>query len=315
MKTRAIFAVAVAVMAALTSAAAASAASTGTTPVGSTITATAWERGGLDDFSYAYSGGDVQPLDGFEEYVYRLHSSGANVDVQDTAGYIGLTEAEQNKWYVDAGWDPYEFRWMAFMCLREFAIDSDAPLVNEGINLTEMHYTAADVMFPSADRDYWNDYVPNLSVRIFGGTLFGLDDFDLTKASVTGYDSTAGRLAFSVSYPEFACPAGTNLEMFRIMDSADPDNYATSRELTIPETLVVDAYDNNREIPSDGVFIGVTGFATFSEFNAALWGMTQVDGKLAATGAEVDGLGMLGVGLAVVGLAAFVLRRARQRSV
>jgi LPXTG-motif cell wall-anchored protein len=103
--------------------------------------------------------------------------------------------------------------------------------------------------------------------------------------------------------------------MFRIMDSADPDNYATSRELTIPETLVVDAYDNNREIPSDGVFIGVTGFPVFSEFNAALWGMTQVDGKLAATGAEVDGLGMLGVGLAVVGLAAFVLRRARQRSV
>jgi len=290
--------------------------------VGSTITANAWERGGLDDFSYGSMGGDVQPLDGFEEYVYRLHSSGANVDVQDTAGYIGLTEAEQNQWYVDAGYAPYDFTWMAFMCLRDFDVNSDAPLVDEGINLTEMHYTAADVMFPSADRDFWNDYVPNLSNRLLGGTLFGLDDFDLTKASVTGYTSTvAGQggfsfdeLAFSVSYPEFACPAGTDLEMFPIVDSAIPANYATGRELMISETLVIDVNKSNREVAADGVFIGVTGVPLFRDFNAALWGMTQVDGKLATTGAEANGLGLLGVGLAVVGVAAVVQRRARQHS-
>jgi LPXTG-motif cell wall-anchored protein len=322
MKTRAIFAVAVALTASLAIAPVASAASAGTTPVGSTITAKAWERGGLDDFSYGGLSGDIRPAGGFEEYVYRIHNGGASVDVQGTSGYEGLTDAEQTQWYVDAGYAPYDFTWMAFMCLRDFDVDSDAPLVDEGINLTEMLYTAADVMFPSADRDFWSDYVPNLSNPLRGGTLFGLDDFDLTKASVTGYTSTvAGQggfvfdeLAFSVSYPEFACPAGSDLEMFPIVDSANPNDYATDRALTITNTLVVDAYSNNREIASDGVFIGVTGVPLFRDFNAALWGMTQVDGKLATTGAEANGLGLLGVGLAAVGVAALVLRRARQDS-
>jgi len=148
------FAVAAAVTAALAIAPTASAASIGTTPVGSTITATAWERGGLDDFTYAYAGGELQPLDGFEEYVYRLHSNGTNVDVQETTGYVGLTEAEQNQWYVDAGYAPYDFTWMAFVCLGDNDINSDAPLVDRGISLTEMHYASADVMFPSADREW-----------------------------------------------------------------------------------------------------------------------------------------------------------------
>lgn len=318
MKTRALFAVAIASTAALAVAPSASASSTGTTPVGSTITATAWERGGLDDFSYAYAGDNLVPLDGFEEYVYRLHSNGASVDVQETTGYVGLTEAEQNQWYVDAGYAPYDFNWVAFTCLGDYDTNSDAPLVDEGISLTEMHYTAADVMFPSADRDFWNDYVPNLSNALLGETLFGLDDFDLAKASVTGYTSAVGgggafdELAFSVSYPEFECPDGTDLEMFPIMDSADPGNFATDRDLMISENLIIDVDKNSREIAADGVFIGVTGAPLFGDFNAALWGMTQVGGDLADTGTDTSGIAMFGGGLAIVGAltaAAQVYRR------
>ncbi len=95
--------------------------------MGSTITATAWERGELDDFSYAYAGDNLVPLDGFEEYVYRLHSSGASVDVQGTTGYVGLTEAEQSQWYVDAGYAPYEFTWMAFAPVAGSLNCSDVP--------------------------------------------------------------------------------------------------------------------------------------------------------------------------------------------
>lgn len=320
MNTRVVFSAAIAAAISLSIVPSAIATSVGTAPVGSTITATAWERGGLDNFNYALNDDDLQPLGGFEEYVYRLHSNGTNVDVQETTGYEGLTEAEQNQWYEDAGYAPYDFTWMAFMCLEDLDIVSDAPLVDAGISLTEMHYAAADILFPSADRDFWADYVPGLSTPLLDETFFGLDDFDITKASVTGYTATfvgVGEafddMVFSVSFPEFACPDGSSLEMFPIMDPANPDNYAIDRDLTVPETLTIDVYDNNREIASDGVYIGVTGIPVFSNFNAALWGMTQVDGKLAATGTDAVGLGLFGAGLAAVGVSAVVVRRVRQR--
>ena len=58
----------------------------GMASVGSTLTATAWERGGLDNFSYVYVADGVPtttvtPADGFEEYVYRVHVGSASVDV------------------------------------------------------------------------------------------------------------------------------------------------------------------------------------------------------------------------------------------
>jgi hypothetical protein len=322
MKTPTIFAVAIASTVALAIAPSASASSPGTTPVGSTITATAWERGGLDDFSYAYAGDDLVPLDGFEEYVYRLYSGDTSVDVQATDGYESLTEAEQNQWYVDAGYAPYDFTWMAFTCLGDFDINSDEILVDAGIQLTEMHYAAADVMFPSDSRDFWDDYVPHLSNPLLNETFLGLDDFDVTKASVTGYMSTVASsggspfdsVVFSVSYPEFECPDGTDLGMYPIVDSANPNNYATNRDLTISENLVIDVNDNNHEIAADGVFIGVTGSPLFRDYNAALWGMTQVGGDLADTGTDAAGVAMLGGGLAIVGALAAAARVSRRRA-
>jgi len=325
MKTRAIFAVAVAVMAALTSAPAASAASTGTTPVGSTITATAWERGGLDDFRYGGLSVDIRPAGGFEEYVYRIHSGGASVDVQGTSGYEGLTDAEQTQWYVDAGYAPYQFTWIAFTCLATLDAQSDNVLVDAGISLTEMHYVAADELFPLANRDYSKDYIDRFQAPYSTDSLFDIDNYSREVASITGYVSEVVHgngvtspfieMLFSVSYPEFSCPVGSNLEVFQIKDSANPSSFAIGRNLVIPDQLSIAINGNTRLLAAEGVFVGVTGGAVDYNFNAALWGMTQVDGKLASTGTDASVLGLLGVGLAVVGLAAFVLRRARRRSV
>jgi LPXTG-motif cell wall-anchored protein len=323
MKTRAIFAVAVALTASLAIAPSASAASTGTTPVGSTITATAWERGGLDDFSYiGYMAEQVRPIGGFEEYVYRIHSSGGSVDVQTASGYDSLTEAEQAEWYVDAGYAPYDFTWIAFTCLAPFDAKSDEVLVDEGISLTEMHYAAADELYPSTGRNM-TDYSMGLEYDYNNGSLFDVDNFSRNLLSTTGYvsewvsngsSSLSTEMLFSVSYPEFACPEESDLEAFRIRDSSNPSSFATARDLVISDQFVVDAYGTNRTLAAEGVFVGVSGFIVNYEFNAALWGMTKVDGKLAATGTDASGLGLLGAGLAAVGIATLVLRRARQHT-
>jgi hypothetical protein len=48
-------------------------------------------------------------VDGFEEYVYRIHDGADSVDVHSAAGYESLTGEEQYDWYVDAGYAPYDF--------------------------------------------------------------------------------------------------------------------------------------------------------------------------------------------------------------
>lgn len=59
-------------------------ATTGTVPVGSTISATAWERE-IDGFDYE-DGYIVASPDGIiDEYVYRLFDGDSSVDVQERA--------------------------------------------------------------------------------------------------------------------------------------------------------------------------------------------------------------------------------------
>lgn len=298
----------------------------GVVPVGSTITATAWERGGLDEFKYDNTIDSVTynilPDGGFEEYVYRVYDGTTSVDVQSTEGYDGLTEAEQNQWYIDAGYAPYDFTWLAFACLGAYDQDATDILPSEEITLTEMHYVAADVRYPANDRLYFDDYVYDFQPSLIDGSIFGVDEFVSSHMSVTGYPSYVpgpdggpmGDMAFSASYPEFACAGENQLVGFRILNSSDISDPATERDLDITETFHVDAFGDPRELESDGVFIGVTGVRPDIDYNASLWGMTQVSGDLANTGTDASGIAMLGGGLAIGGVLAAAARVSRRRA-
>ena len=306
----------------------ANASGSGLVPVGSTITATAWERGGLDEFNYGgisvWGSFTVLPDGGFEEYVYRVFNGSTSVDTQDTAGYEGLTEAEQDQWYIDAGYAPYDFTWIAFACLTEDGVSSPATIVSDDISLTEMHYVAADVRYPTNNRLYYDDYVFDFQLSLIDGSVFGVDEFEPSHMSLTGYpsyvstvfgDEPTGNMAFSASYPEFACGGGDGEVIgFRILNSADITDPATERDLAITETLHVDVLGEPRELEADGIFIGVTGSVDPFDYNAALWGMTQVSGDLADTGTDATGIALLGGGLAVVGALTAAVRVSRRRA-
>jgi LPXTG-motif cell wall-anchored protein len=296
-----------------------SASAAGTASVGSTLTATAWERGGLDNFSYVYVADGVPtttvtPADGFEEYVYRVHVGSASVDVQGTGGYDSLTEAEQYQWYYDAGYAPYEFTWVAYTCLAAADLESTETLITEEITLKEMHYVAADSVLPTDGRLYFDDYLNSFRTSLIDGTAFVDDGFIFGNSTRTGYvglidavggPSTVGEMAFSASYPEFECAGDSELSGFRILDSADTLDTATERDLEISDTLHIDVFGDAREVDADGVFIGVTGGGYSLSYNAALWGMTQIgDEPLANTGADNSAIATLaGVFAVVVGLA------------
>jgi len=299
-----------------------SASAAGVAPVGSTITATAWERGGLDDFAYTFGAGEILPKDGFEEYVYRVYNGSTLADVQSPAGYDSLTEAEQYEWYIDAGYatygSPYEFRWTAFACLAAPDVASTDMLITDDITLNEMHYVAADEVFPSDGRDFYNDYVFSFQPSLVSGTAFGVDGFVQDHMSSTGYSGldTGNQqefpgIAFSASYPEFECGDESQLYGFTILDSANINDRATVRDLEIGETLHIDNFGQARELEAAGVFIGVTGVAPSPfTYNAALWGMTKIgpaqnNGEpLANTGPSDPAIAALaGVFAVVVGLA------------
>jgi LPXTG-motif cell wall-anchored protein len=312
-----------------------SASAVGNASVGSTLTATAWERGGLDDFSYDYVADGlptypVVPDGGFEEYVYRIYDGSASVDVQNNSGYDGLTEAEQYEWYEDAGYAPYEFRWTAFTCLGVFDVGSSEILIPDEITLSNMHYVAADSLFPTAGREYFDDYLYSFRPSLEDGSVFRVDDFIQDHLSSTGYTAVMDitgepsvavpDMAFSASYPEFDCGVDAQLYGFTILDSASTTDRATERDLDIDEILHVDAFGDARELEADGVFIGVTGGGpTPFEHNAALWGMTEIDGErgnsepLANTGGQHSSIAALAGVSALIASLAIATRVARRR--
>jgi hypothetical protein len=312
-----------------------SASAAGVASVGSTLTATAWERGGLDGFAYDYVAeglptSPVLPDGGFEEYVYRIYDGSTRADLQSTAGYDSLSESEQYEWYVDAGYAPYEFTWIAFTCLGVFDVPSSEMLVPQEITLTEMHYVSADSLFPTAGREYFDDYLYSFRPSLIDGTAFGVDDFVQGHMSATGYTGildidgeptvAVPDMAFSASYPEFECGVDGQLYGFRILDSADTADQATERDLEVADILHVDVFGDARELEADGVFIGVTGGGpTPFEYNAALWGMTKIDAEqggsepLANTGADVPSITLLSGVFAVLVALAVAMRISRRR--
>ncbi|MFM2412086.1 MAG: hypothetical protein RLZZ587_419 [Actinomycetota bacterium] len=302
------------VLAAMTviSAPTAASASSGTVAPGATVSATAWER---EITGFAYNG-TVLPLpDGtFDEYVYRVHSGGSSVDVQGVAGYEGLTEAEQEAWYEEAGLAPYDFSWGAFFCLADTIADpTDGTQSDAGIVLNEMKYVSADVVLPNAGRQYMTDYVDDFYTPLNNGSIFDVDDFDSSLRTTVGYTTMSyGLMNFSASYADFSCTTDSSLVYGTVLNTADVADPQTERSFVVPSTLTVFTSDGDLiHVDSHGVYLGVTGQQNVVEFNAALWGMTRVDAELAATG-PTDELALLAtVGAAIVGVGVVLVRRRR----
>lgn len=312
LKNRIVIATAIAT-AALLPASTGAIATTGTAQVGSTISATAWERA-VDGF--AYNDGYYAPLpDGdFDEYVYRLFAGDTNVDVQSTDRYDGLTEAQQNQWYEDAGLAPYEFSWHGFFCLSDTVTDGTIGVQSDaGIELADMIYIAADEQFPNLNREYYEDYVVQMYNFWSDGSIFDVTDYNSDFRSTVGYDVRDwGTTVFSSSYADFSCPTGSTIVYGTVMDPNDSANPAIDRELTIPEVLTLELGNGDIvRVNSQGVFLGVTGITYYDEFNAALWGMTQVDGELAATGVGVNVGAIVAVATGAIAAGIGVLRRRR----
>lgn len=290
---------------------AASQASESKPAIGSTISANAWERE-LDDFRYVLNDTEVFPEDGVHEYVYRIHEGDTLVDVQSTEGYFGLTAAEQSQWYEDAGLAPYEFNWVAFFCQADN--DTSATLTDAGISLNEMVYVAADDLFPDAGRSFFDDYMAELLTPWQDMSIYGVEDPRTDLSTTVGYSvADWNDIVFSTSYADFSCPDGSTLVTGAIQDPANPDTDAVTKALTIPEVLTIEADSGDLRVNADGVFIGVTGQQYNLDFNAALWGMTQVDGELADTGVDSTAGVLALAGLTAVVLGAFALRRRSTR--
>jgi hypothetical protein len=292
-----------------------STASTSTVAPGTTLTATAWEAA-HDGFGYD-SGAVIPSPDGdYDEYVYRLFDGATLVDVQSTAGYDGLTDAEQTQWYIYAGLAPYEFSWHAFFCLANSVTDpADGVQSDAGVTLAEVQYISAEVLFPDASRSMVTDYQPDLYGPWNGGTLFDVDNYSVEQRSTVGYYSTFawGDTVFATSYVDATCPINSTLVVAEIHEPGT-NSLAVDRQLTVPQTLTVeDAVLGEFEIDSSGVIIGVTGSIPDLDFNAALWGVTQVDeSELSGTGLDLNLGALVAVAAGAVIAGVGILRRRRR---
>jgi hypothetical protein len=292
-----------------------SAASTSTVAPGTTLTATAWE---MDHDGFSYDSGTVMPFPAgaYDEYVYRLFDGETLVDVQSTTGYDGLSDAEQTQWYIAAGFAPYEFSWNAFFCLADSVTDPSVGVQSDaGVTLNEVKYFSAAVMFPDASREMAADYQPDLYGPWSFGTLFAVDNYSSEQRSTVGYLSTNawGDSVFATSYVDATCSSGSSLVVAEIHEPGT-NSLAVGRELTVPQTLTVEHTDLGEfELDSSGVIIGVTGNIYDLDFNAALWGVTQVDeSELSDTGLDLNLGALVAVAAGAVIAGAGILRRRRR---
>ena len=290
-------------------------ATTSTVAPGTTLSATAWETD-HDGFSYDSSSVTIVPDGMYDEYVYRLFAGTSLVDPQQTDGYVGLTEAEQTQWYIDAGLDPYEFSWHAFFCLADSVTDPSVGVQSDaGVTLNEVKYYSAAQLFPTTDRQIIRDYQPLLYDKWNDGSLFEVDTYSEEQRSTVGYVSNMyNDLIFATSYVDATCPLDATLVVAEIHEPGT-NSLAVDRELTVPQTLTVDdSVLGEFEVDSSGVIIGVTGAVGYNvDFNAALWGVTQVDeSELSSTGLDVNLGALVAVAAGAVIAGAGILRRRRR---
>ncbi len=299
---------------------------------GDTLVATAWETS-VDPFTE--DDGVLRHAEDTDLYNYRIGLEGGQIiDFQPTDGFEGLTAAEQDQWYVDAGLAPYEFDWFAFYCpaarlgsLEPTAKDSDA-----GINLVSVpyHTVAEQIGYPAFTGSEFNDWYNSV---VFGWT-FAADitstfDSDFLASTVTEMldSSNIGNginAVLATSYLNFTCPDGYAPLMGRVLNSSASGDYAVDRSLVLGSSMFVEPVNllNSPvpivEVSSAGTYIAVTGQASVNA-NASLWGVSYVnDGTRALpnTGRDSSSFWAMTAGaatLALVGLGLVALRRKTAR--
>jgi outer membrane protein OmpA-like peptidoglycan-associated protein len=236
-----------------------------------------------------------------EEYVYRITKQknvpASSVDLQANGVYHSLTEAEQNQWYEDIGFDPvsapannpYLFSWRAFMCVEvNGAVTISKP------NSLSLSYASRDysgsaavkhwMLFKNASEQLQESSAS--STRTVTGLIYNatvhsaVNGPDVDKSSVfDGLDTSSAPYSFGISEVYSSCGAGKNLEGLQIVDAGGAPLVTKDFEITPSLKLKRggDFFTQN----ASGITIGVTGaggpppqFA--GSFNAALWGLTTI---------------------------------------
>jgi hypothetical protein len=239
-----------------------------------------------------------------EEYVYRITKQEnvptSSVDLQANGVYHSLTEAEQNQWYEDIGFDPvsapannpYLFSWRAFMCVAE---------VNGAVTISKPN----NLSLSYASRDYSGSSAVN-HWMLFKNASEQLQESSATSTrTVTGlfYNSTAHTTAvngpdvvadlyyspldtsntpysFGISEVHSSCGAGKTLEALEVVDAGGTAPIVTKDFVITPSLKLKrggDFFNQN----ASGITIGVTGGGGpppqyAASFNAALWGLTTI---------------------------------------
>jgi outer membrane protein OmpA-like peptidoglycan-associated protein len=214
-----------------------------------------------------------------EEYVYRItkapNSESTSVDLQGFSDYHALTATEQDDWYAGMS-VPYQFSWMAFMCVSNADRSLSTP---NGISLN--YATREDGVFAQS-ADFERD--TSFMFRDFAGDLrLSRSPSNLAvvgESSQWSYGTVGGNdyyqyftHALSALAVESSCQGGS-LQALKIVDSNQSP--IQSKEFQIPSTLSVEvAQGIYTEVSAVGNTIGVTGIP-LGLFHAALWGLTTI---------------------------------------
>lgn len=300
---------------------------------GETLHATAWET----EFpGLTVTSGQVIHTDETDVYSYRIGvSDDAIVDFQATTGLEELTPAEQEQWYVDAGFAPYEFDWYVFYC-AEVTVGTALPSVmngDTGANVADVVYrdVSSEPTFPTMQ---WNEYTAWLD-SLSTGTAFE-PEIDATGGNYYPWLRTVVGTEFlapddsptltpanlAASYIDLQCPSGLPPVRGRILNSNVSDDYAVGRTLNLGSTIYFQDMDlaplsipDVYEVSSPGVYIGVTG--TGFQNNAAMWGLTYVNAGARAlpdTGVDAGFVWAWASGAGALALAGIALVRIRRQA-
>jgi hypothetical protein len=224
-----------------------------------------------------------------EEYVYRITKQpnvpATSVDHQLYEGYESLSSGQQDDWYEELEFsdeNPYQFTWKAFMCVNQSGTSITKPngltlsyaSREDGLLLDGSFNGAHDLMFMEAATDWHLNMNLGQTIRSAVGFL-PPDRMDTYTRSFLGeLDEAWHSLIWGLLDVNAACGSGKSLQALTVRDSEDFS--ITTKSFEIPEQLNLQYGENDFQISSVGITIGVTGAAPRNAFNAALWGLTTI---------------------------------------
>jgi hypothetical protein len=224
-----------------------------------------------------------------EEYVYRItkqeNAPASSVDHQPYTDYESLSSESQSAWYQEIGFtaeNPYRFTWKAFMCVNPSGTSITKPngitlsyaSREDGLLFGGSFNSAHDLMLKEAATDWHLNM--NLEQTIRSAVGFLPPDFmdTYTRSFLGELDPAWHSLIWGLLDVNAACGSGKSLQALTVRDSEDSP--ITTKSFDIPEQLNLQYGENDFQISSVGITIGVTGAAPRNAFNAALWGLTTI---------------------------------------